>query len=266
MEKLFEKLHRFFRDSFHLAVLDLEAGARWTVEAKPSNIPYLKAENAQGRHILIQPLSQACYLIVDDVSSDTLLFHHKFNNGAWKPGRMVVETSPDNYQAWIHAHRPLPLDEKRYWLKRLKSDPGADPSNRWGRSPGFRNRKKKYRDASGKYPLARLIWIDWKRNAYIPKPKTTQHLPIRTYLSPQPLEGGVCHAVKIFRHQYERGNESATDFAYAMAIIRRGGDDNDVRHRLLAERTDWSHHDSSRRKEAYLKRSIQRARGIVEST
>lgn len=266
MEKLFEKLHRFFRDSFHLAVLDLEAGARWTVEAKPSNIPYLKAENAQGRHILIQPLSQACYLMVDDVSSNTLLFHHKFNNGAWKPGRMVVETSPDNYQVWIHAHRPLPLDEKRYWLKRLKSDPGADPSNRWGRSPGFRNRKKKYRDASGKYPLARLIWIDWKQNAYIPKPKTTQHLPIRTYLSPQPLEGGVCHAVKIFRHQYERGNESATDFAYAMAIIRRGGDDNYVRHRLLAERTDWSHHDGPRRKEAYLKRSIRRARCIVEST
>ena len=96
MEKLFEKLHRFFRDGFHLAVLDLEAGARWTVEAKPSNIPYLKAENAQGQHILIQPLSQACYLMVDDVSSDTLLFHHKFNNGAWKPGRMVLETSPDN--------------------------------------------------------------------------------------------------------------------------------------------------------------------------
>jgi RepB DNA-primase N-terminal domain len=266
MEKLLEKLRRFFHDGFHLAVLDLEAGRRWIVESKPSSIPYLKAENAQGRHILIQPLSQAYYLLVDDVPPDTLLFHHKFNNGVWKPGRMVIETSPDNYQVWVHAHRPLPLDEKRYWLKRLKSDPGADPSNRWGRSPGFRNRKKKYRDASGKYPLARLIWINWKRNAHIPKPKTTQPLPIRTYLSPQPLEGGVCHAVKIFRYQYERGNESATDFAYAMAIIRRGGDDNYVRHCLLAERADWSHHDGSRRKEAYLKRSIRRARCIVEST
>ena len=264
MEKLFEKLRRFFHDGFHLAVLDLEAGARWIIASKPSNIPYLKAENAQGRHILIQPRSQACYLLVDDVSPDTLLLHHKLSNGAWKPGRMVVETSPDNYQVWIHAHRALPLDEKRYWLKRLKSDPGADPSNRWGRSPGFRNRKKKHRDAFGKYPLAKLIWIDWKRNAHIPK--TTQPLPIRTYLSPQPLEGGVCHAINIFRHQYERGNESATDFAYAMALIRRGGDDNYVRRCLLMERTDWSHHDGPKRKDAYLKRSIQRARCVVEST
>ena len=97
MEKLLEKLHRFFRDGFHLAVLDLEAGARWTIESKPSNIRYLKAENAQGRHILIQPRTQACYLLVDDVPPDTLEFHHKFNNCAWKPGRMVVETSPANY-------------------------------------------------------------------------------------------------------------------------------------------------------------------------
>jgi len=39
-----------------------------------------------------------------------------------------------------------------------------------------------------------------------------------------------------------------------------------VRHCLLTERTDWSHHDGPRRKETYLKRSIQRARCIVEST
>jgi len=55
---------------------------------------------------------------------------------------MVVETSSGNYQVWIHSDRPLSLDEKRYWLKRLHNDPGADRNNRWGRYPGFRNRKK----------------------------------------------------------------------------------------------------------------------------
>jgi len=266
MQKILEKLHRFFHDGFHLAVLDLEVGARWTVEPKASNIPYLKAENAKGRHILIQPLSQDCYLMVDDVPPDTLRIHHKFNNGAWKPGRMAIETSPGNYQVWIQANRPLPLDEKRYWLKKLKSDPGADPANRWGRSPGFRNRKTKYSNSLGKYPLARLVWIDWKQLAHIPKPKTTTNSFNPTSLSPQPLEGGVCHIFDISRHQYERGDESATDFSYAMALIRRGADNNIVRHCLLAERSDWSHHDGSGRKEAYLKRSIQRARYMVEST
>ena len=43
---------------------------------------------------------------------------------------MVVETSPGNFQVWIHSSRFMQLPEKRHWLVRMRSDPGADPKNR----------------------------------------------------------------------------------------------------------------------------------------
>ena len=249
-----------------MAVLDMEAGSRWIVEPSPSNIAYLKAENAHGRHILIQPTLQSNYLLVDDIEQETINLHHRHNDGKWKPGRMVVETSPNNYQVWIHASRSLPLPEKRHWLKKLKSDPGADPSNRWGRSPGFRNRKKKHRDPAGGYPLARLIWIDWKYKADIPNLKLPTPAAKASSFSPQPLEGGVCQTLNISRLKYHRGDESSTDFAYAIALLRNGLDEHSVHNRLSEERIDWRNHTGSKRKEAYLKRTVQRARRIVEST
>ncbi len=266
MKKLFCKLQRFFNDYYHLAVLDMIAGKRWIVEPRSSNISYLKAENAQGQHILIQPVAQSCYLMADDITAHLLHRHHQFYNGTWKPGRMVVETSPGNYQVWIHSSRPLELDEKRYWLKKMKSDPGADPCNRWGRCPGFRNRKPIYRDVSGIYPLARLIWIDWRRRVHIPRPKMPTSKLKKIPLSPLPLEGGVCHSRETHRNNYLRNDESATDFAYAMALFRRGTSENNIRAKLLEQRSDWKNHVGVKRKEAYLNRTIHRAKWMVEST
>jgi len=169
MNSIFKKLSRYFCAKWQLAVLDLNTG-RWIISSAVKNIPYLKAENGNGRHILIQPISESSpyYLMIDDLSIQTIQYHHKNHDGTWKPGRMVVETSPDNYQVWIHSNRFLSIAEKRYWLKKLCNDPGADPNNRWGRCPGFRNRKEKHKDSKGGYPLAKLIWVDWKNKALIP--------------------------------------------------------------------------------------------------
>jgi len=82
---------------------------------------------------------------------------------------------------------------------------------------------------------------------------------------PLPLEGGVCHCLKIHRHHYFCGDESATDFAYAMALFRRGAAEEDVRSRVREQRSDWTNHVGIKRKEAYLKRTVQRAKLLVES-
>lgn len=266
MKKLFKKLHRFFNADYRLAVLDMTAGTRWIVEPKIDHIAYLKSENAKGRHILIQPVSQSNYLLADDIPLSLLHLHHQLHNGTWKSGRMVIETSPDNYQVWINASRSLGIDEKRYWLKKLKSDPGADPFNRWGRCPGFRNRKQKYCDASGGYPLARLIWIDWQRQAHIPALQISAQKRKITTLSPLPLEGGVCRSLNISRHHYDCGNESSTDFAYALALFRRGLSECAIRTCLLEQRTVWRNHAGIKSREAYLKRTVCRAKRIIEST
>ena len=169
MKRIFEKLDRYFCGKWRLAVLDLSIG-RWIVQPKASNIAYLKAQNANRRHILIQPDPTLApyYLMIDDLPWHLVTRQHQLNRERWKPGRMIVETSRENYQVWVHSFRPLSLEEKRHWLKRLNSDPGTDPNNRWGRCPGFRNRKSKHRDTTGGYPLSKLLWIDWGCQADVP--------------------------------------------------------------------------------------------------
>lgn len=260
---IFEKLNRYFLSNWRLAVLDLNK-ALWTLKPKPAVIPYLKAENAKGRHILIQPADPSNYLLADDLSDSLLLAHHKLPDGSFKPGRMVVETSPCNFQVWIHSKHPISLDQKRFLLQILKSDPGADPNNRFGRCPGFRNRKEKYQSPQGFFPLAKLIWIDWNRQALIPDafytPKT--HQP--PSLSHQPLLGGVCQSLS--RNRYQKNSESETDFAYTLALIRKGFSDERIRSRILDERSNWNNHHGEKNQMHYLDRTIRRAREFTQQS
>jgi hypothetical protein len=265
MKTIFAKLNRYFQGKWRLAVLDPQKGL-WMVQSMPANIPYLRAQNAHGCHILMQPLEPSVYLLADDLNWQTICQHHRFHNSSWKPGRMVVETSPGNFQVWIHSQRSLSLNEKSFWLQKLRSDPAAHPANRWGRCPGFRNRKEKYRSPHGQYPLSQLIWIDWKSRADIPQLLTPESLSPKDPLShPSPV-GAVCHQKSISRLDYQRHNESQTDFAYALALARRGYSDQIIRERLLSERICWNNHRGERKKQLYLQRTIRRARRIVEMT
>jgi hypothetical protein len=261
MKNILWKINRFFNNQCALAVLD-EAAGRWIVRPESKNISYLKAENANGRHILVKPDQHISpyYLLVDDLNINLLNSHHKSAVNIFKFGRMVVETSPGNYQVWIHSLRPLSLDVKRYWLKRLHSDPGADPHNRWGRCPGFRNRKQKHRTSSGHYPLAKLIWVDWKNKANIPEIRIPSHK--KKTLSHQP-QGGVCHENVLTRSYYEKGDESATDFAYALALYRRGVSQAEISQRISVERKNWNHHTSPKKIEDYLCRTLTKAANII---
>jgi len=262
MRKVFAKLNDYFGSAWRLAVLDMEKG-RWIVGPAPSRIGYLKAENATGRHILMQPVDESKYLLADDLGWQRICRQHQHTGGFWKRGRMVVETSPQNFQVWIRSHRPLSLAEKRYWLKRMGSDPGADPNNRWGRCPGFRNRKDKHRSAPNQYPLARLVWIDWTTEAQIPHITLERSATDEPFPHPPP-KGVVCRTKDICRSDYERGGESETDFSYALTLARRGCGAEEIRRRILSERTNWSSHLGGRRIDLYLDRTIRRAKEIIE--
>jgi hypothetical protein len=261
MNKIFNKLKAFFSNKWSPAVFDEKIGI-WVVKPNHSNIPYLKAENANGRHILIRPDLTVIkyYLLIDDISFELIQHHHKLANGNWKPGRLVVETSPNNYQVWIKSNRTLTLDEKRYWLKKLCSDPGADPKNRWGRCPGFRNRKKKYCNINGEYPLSKLIWIDWKNTANIPYSNLLFNNNENDTFSHQPF-GVVCHK-NIYRSDYDKNDESLTDFVYALALMRRGYQDFAIKQRIITERINWDNHYGQKKQDFYLNTTIKKARTI----
>lgn len=254
---ILEKLRRYF-GGFEFAVFDEAKKQRWIVPSAEKSMGYLKAMNAAGKHVFLRPMSdrEARFMLADDLTPESLSRHRE--GKGFRAGRMVVETSPNNFQVWIRADRDLDLSEKRYWLKRMGSDPGAAPRGRFGRAPGFRNRKEKYRDESGGFPLARLLWIDWRTDARVsPLPISAKPLPI-------PWKGGEC-AIRgeITRARYDRGDESATDFAYALALMRRGMDDDAVMTRISLERENWVHHEGDRRRRDYLTRTVRRARAVV---
>jgi hypothetical protein len=266
MEQLIRKLTAYF-GTWSLGVLD-EARGRWAVPAEPRLLPYLRAQNAGGRHILLKPSDERepFYLLADDLTWADLEKDHQ-TKGVFKQGRLVVETSPHNYQVWIHSRRPLDMHEKKYWLGRLHSDPACGPEHRWGRCPGFRNRKEKYADER-RYPLAKLVWIDWRTMADIPPmhpPSSSgRKAPDHDCSFPSPSVWGC--AISLSRRDYERGDQSATDFAYILAMLRRGLSEQEIRFRLIEERRDWRHHASEKQKEAYFRRTYQRACLILQAS
>jgi hypothetical protein len=257
MEKIFEKLGRYFGE-WKIGILNPNGGM-WDVSPTREAINYLKAQNATGHHIFIKPISEEPFLLVDDISPEGLLAHKI--SGTWRPGRLIVETSPANFQIWIKSNRPLTLSEKRFWLKRFHSDPGCDPNSRWGRCPGFRNRKEKY-EVGGKYPLSKLIWIDFKKEVLVPIVELPKEPLSRTWTRKvkPPLKGS------LKRSDYERGDASATDFAYALALLRYGFTEEDIAERIICERDNWDNHKGDRRKLTYIKRTINRAKNVIIDT
>ena len=158
---------------------------------------------------------------------------------------------------------PVSLIGQRVELLYHDSDPGADPKHRWGRCPGFFNKKDKYQTPSGHYPLAKMIWVDWVNVAHIPPMLKTNPMKIST--SGCSISNITFQNNSIRRIHYERGNESITDFAYALALARRGFSKQQIIERILAERTDWKNHTGDLRKMRYLDRTVSKALNIIAS-
>lgn len=120
-------------------------------------IPNLKRLNAQGNHIFIQPAEKEHNLIlVDDVSFEDT--QNMAKNGH-EPA-VVVETSPDNYQAWVKAPKSLTEAERAVFAKGLAEKYDADPNSaqkrHYGRLAGFTNQKPEHQNSRGHHPFALL--------------------------------------------------------------------------------------------------------------
>lgn len=120
-------------------------------------IPNLKRLNAQGNHIFIQPSAKEHNLIlVDDVSFEDT--QNMAKNGH-EPA-VVVETSPDNYQAWVKVPKSLRENERAFFAKKLAEIYDADPNSaqkrHYGRLAGFTNQKPEHQNDRGHHPFALL--------------------------------------------------------------------------------------------------------------
>ena len=119
------------------------------------NIAWLRSENASGRDIFIRPsgfksstddtLHYPAIILVDDLQYKSIIHMEK---EGFKPA-LVVETSPQNFQAWVYlTHKLLSPDKLLFYARRLQSlfdgDKGAAQSGQYGRLAGFANKKEKY--------------------------------------------------------------------------------------------------------------------------
>ena len=269
MQKVFSKVDRYFKryefGVYREAKGDDDNGAVWAVKPTADIENYLKAMNASGKHIFIRPTfeREPHYMMCDDHSKQELDTFHK-ENGKWKPGRLVVETSPGNYQVWVKSNRPLNNEEKSYWLKKMGSDPGASPKHRWGRAPGFRNKKDKYLTEDG-HPLAKLVWVDWKGSVEVPRVEMPTLEQKEISQPKKRLTAGKHHSLPV-RADFERGDNNATDFAYALSLLRRGVDRNEVQDRILSERDNWDNHRSESARRDYFKRTLDKAEAMIKNT
>ena len=120
-------------------------------------LPYLKYRNANGAHIDIRPTGESAYTLLDDLTTAILVL---LDTQGYQPAA-IVETSPGSFQAWLSHAQPLSKDLGTLAAKTLAEQFGADSSaadwRRFGRAPGFTNRKLQHRNTQGQYPFARLV-------------------------------------------------------------------------------------------------------------
>ncbi len=121
-----------------------------------ARLRYLKYRNANGAHIYFRPSGERRYTLLDDLSLAALtgLAAEGFQPCA------VIETSPGNFQAWLKHSRIFSKELGTFAAQLLAQRFGADPSaadwRRFGRLPGFTNRKPQHKQGAGLYPFVRL--------------------------------------------------------------------------------------------------------------
>jgi RepB DNA-primase from phage plasmid len=126
-----------------------------TVEIEET-IKELRHENAKGAHIYIRPTGFHSLSLLDDLSSEAI---ERMKTEGFEAA-VIVETSPNNFQAWLNHGQVLDASESTRVAKQLAKRYGGDPSSadwrHFGRLAGFTNPKPERQLLSGMRPFARL--------------------------------------------------------------------------------------------------------------
>lgn len=123
------------------------------------SVGWLRAMNAQGKNIYIKPAAPDTDLVlVDDV--EYIEIERMIADGL-RPA-VAVETSPDNYQAWIKVGEALDSEMRRavasVLAREYSGDLRAVSRSQPGRLAGFTNRKDKHMNTrTGAYPWVTLL-------------------------------------------------------------------------------------------------------------
>jgi len=222
-------------------------------------IPRLKALNAQDHEIYVRPAGDHGWILIDDLTRSAI---EKLDQQGLRPS-LVVETSPQNYQAWLWMGRALPAEERlqlsRDITREFGGDTGAIGSLRYGRLPGFTNRKEKHRQANGMAPFVLLrregreavpaaeAWIgraqdalqeEKARPAEVRRPAAGEREPARSQ-SPEDVFRVIHERIQPRVVEWKNGkmevNLSRADYQTAQIMLLKGFDRSAIARAMTAE-------------------------------
>ena len=248
--------------------------AMYRVEAAPASrvlrmLPFLKHRNAHGAHIYLRPTGESCYTLLDDLTAATL---PRLKAEGYAPAA-VVETSPGSFQAWLRHTQPLPKELGTLAAKTLAEQFRADRSaadwRRYGRAPGFTNRKPQHRNQSGLYPFAHLRSstgtvfpeADAFRTRLLALQEKTdaERAAQRLSFIARPVNKYAAHiTLSRFRSSPRyQGRPAAADMAFCIAAVAQGWSESDI---AAALSRDYLSRDTSKPRQAtYIRRTLSKA-------
>ncbi len=145
-------------ERYEVGVRDASSGKmmnrEWSAQEVQDNAPWLKRMNARHNDIYIRPAASEAHglVLVDDLSSDDVA---AMKQEGHEPAA-VLETSPENYQAWVKTGDDTPAEQRGLIARKLAraydADKASADAHHYGRLAGFTNRKDKHASRTGYQP------------------------------------------------------------------------------------------------------------------
>lgn len=241
----------------------------WSKETLLKSIAWLRFENLQGRNIYIRPAGTHSLSLIDDINAGAI---KKMRETGFAPA-VVIETSPNNFQAWLQHGRVLEKDlstaSAKALARRFNGDQGSADWRHFGRLAGFTNRKEKHRQPDGYFPYVRLIeapgteYPEAKR--FLRQVEEELQAAIKASLSKREFlrkrperANETIKRIEDFRNNPKYGGaQSRSDLAYAVYALDHGVPESRVRDAIAAQ--DLSFKGTGARQVEYVDRIIDKA-------
>jgi len=239
----------------------------WDVEGVIKSVLWLKFQNRDGRNIYVRPKGEHSLSLVDDLSEPDL---RKMTQAGFAPA-LIIETSPKNFQAWLHHGRVLPKDVSsaaaRALAERFGGDLGCADWRHYGRMAGFTNRKPKHQMADGRFPFVQLVHASGE----VYRTATDFLREIQQQVAARQLEADRRRAEAARRPNNRAvkniddfrgdpryaGDGNRIDMAYAVYALSRGVSEDRVREAIATR--DLGHKGNSARQTDYIERTLAKA-------
>jgi hypothetical protein len=245
----------------------------WDTEALLRSVPWLKHQNRAGRNIYVRPQGEHRLSLIDDLEAADI---QNMKASGFTPA-LVVQTSPDNFQAWVK--HPEVLDKEnstaaaRALAQRFGGDPSAADWRHFGRLSGYTNRKMKYMSSEGLYPFVRLMessgteYVQGREfltavRTQLEKDRAERARISEAARSRRSESTGPIKRIDEFRADARYGGDGTrVDLAYAVYALSHGAAETEITAAIQSR--DLSHKGSQKRQEDYVRRTIQKAATVV---